>query len=301
MKKVLITGANGFIGRQCLPLLAEKGFEVHGISSTSSQCERFDITMHKLDLLEGAQVNDLMHNLRPSHLLHFAWVTTPGIYWNSPDNHRWVEASLRLVSMFKDHGGQRAVFAGTCAEYDWSDGICSETMTLLSPATLYGNCKKDLFESLKKMNLDWAWGRIFHLYGPQEPPKKLTASVILSLLKGENALCSHGNQERDFLHVQDVARAFVALLEGSIQGAVNIGSGVPISLKSLCLKIGEKLGVPEKLIFGALPSGANDPPLLVADVKRIYNELQWRPKWDLDTGLDQTIAWWKEHLAQVEV
>ena len=104
--------------------------------------------------------------------------------------------------MFKEQGGQRAVFAGTCAEYDWSDGICSETKTLLHPTTLYGSCKKELFETLKNMKLDWAWGRIFHLYGPDEPQKKLTASVILSLLKGENALCSHGTQERDFLHVQ---------------------------------------------------------------------------------------------------
>ncbi|HUD02037.1 MAG TPA: NAD-dependent epimerase/dehydratase family protein, partial [Rhabdochlamydiaceae bacterium] len=111
----------------------------------------------------------------------------------------------------------------------------------------------------------------------------------------------HGNQERDFLHVQDVARAFVTLLERSLHGAVNIGSGSPVKLKSLCLKIGEKLGMPEKLIFGAIPAPKDDPALLVADVKRLYDQLQWRPIWDLDTGLDQTIQWWKEHLAQVEV
>ena len=301
MKKILVTGANGFIGRQCLQPLIEAGYEVHGIYTTSLKSEISEVQMHKLDLLEDGQVNALMKNLRPSHLLHFAWVTTPGILWNSPDNLRWVQASLSLIRKFRDQGGQRVVLAGTCAEYDWTYGTCSETNTPLNPATLYGRCKKELFENLKTIDLDWAWGRIFHLYGPYEPQKKLTASVICSLLKGENALCSHGKQERDFLHVQDVAHAFVALLEGSLQGAVNVGSGVPVSLKSLCLKIGEKLGMPEKVIFGALPAPKDDPALLVADVKRIYNELQWRPKWDLDTGLDQTIAWWKEHLAQVEV
>ena len=63
MKKVIITGANGFIGRQCLPLLVEKGFEVHGISSTSSQCEIPNVEMHKLDLMDGLQVNELMKKL----------------------------------------------------------------------------------------------------------------------------------------------------------------------------------------------------------------------------------------------
>ncbi len=301
MKKVLITGASGFIGRQCLPLLIKEGYEVHGTSSTSLHCDTPNVKMHKIDLLDGHQIDGLIDKLRPTHLLHFAWVTTPGVLWNSSDNRRWVEASLRLVQIFKDKGGQRAVFAGTCAEYDWSEGVCSETHTPLRPATLYGSCKKDLFENLQTLELDLAWGRIFHLYGPYEPQKKLTASVVLSLLKGENALCSHGNQERDFLHVQDVARAFVALLESSLQGAVNIGSGIPVSLKSLCLKIGEKLGIPEKLIFGAFSPPKDDPPLLVADVKRLYNELQWKPRWNLETGLDQTIQWWKENFTKAHV
>lgn len=301
MKKVLVTGAHGFIGRQCLPLLVKQGFEVHGISSTTSSCDIAEVKMHKLNLLEDQQVEELMKSLQPSHLLHFAWITTPGILWNSMDNHRWVESSLFLIRKFKAYGGQRAVFAGTCAEYDWSYGICSESTTPLNPSTLYGTSKKELFEKINTMDLDWAWGRIFHLYGPNEPQKKLTASVILSLLKGDNALCSPGTQERDFLHVQDVARGFVALLESSVQGAVNIGSGSPVKLKDLCLKIGEKLGMPEKLIFGALQAPKNDPTLLIADVKRLDNELKWKPIWNLDTGLDQTIQWWKEHLSHVGV
>ena len=299
MKKVLVTGANGFIGRQCLPFLLGRGFEVHAISSKASMSDILHV--HQLDLLEDQQVEELIKRVRPSHLLHFAWVTTPGIYWNSPDNHRWLKASLHLAHVFKKQGGQRAVFAGTCAEYDWSYGVCSETTTPLNPTSLYGNCKKELFEELKKIDLDGAWGRIFYLYGPNEPQKKLTASIILSLLKGENALCSPGNQERDFLHVQDVASAFAALLDSSIQGAVNIGSGSPVKLKSISMKIGEKLGMPEKVILGAFPALPNDPPLLIADVKRLDNELRWKPMWNLDAGLDQTIQWWKENLAHAGV
>jgi len=301
MKKVLVTGARGLIGRHCLPLLLRQGFEVHGTSSQSSEFEIPGVHMHLINLLDEAQIKKVIQTVRPSHLLHLAWMTTRSSFWSSPDNHQWVESSLSLMRYFKEYGGARAVFSGTCAEYDWSYGLCSEKTTPLNPATVYGRSKKELFQSLQTQELNWAWGRVFHLYGPYEPPKKLIASVILSLLKGEKALCSHGNQIRDFLHVKDVASAFSALVDGSLQGVLNIASGIPVTLKSLCLKVGEKLNAAENILFGALPPALNDPPLLTADVKRIYNELHWRPSLNLDQGLDETIQWWKENFIEAKV
>lgn len=301
MKKVLVTGARGLIGRHCLPLLLKQGFEVHGTSSRTSDFNVPGVQMHLIDLLDKAQIKKVIQAVRPSHLLHLAWVTTPGSLWSSPDNYRWVEASLSLTRYFKEYGGIRAVFSGTCAEYDWNFGICSENETPLNPATVYGKSKKELFQRLQTMELNWAWGRVFHLYGPYEPQKKLIASVILSLLKGEKALCSHGNQLRDFLHVKDVASAFFTLVNGSFQGALNIASGISVSLKSMCLKVGEKMNAVENIHFGALPPALNDPPILIADVKRIYNELQWKPSLNLDQGLEETIQWWKENFIEITV
>lgn len=291
MKKVIVTGATGFIGRYTLQLLKNRGFEVHGISSRAIAIP--GVKMHQVDLLKPGEVEVLMQSVNPSHLLHFAWITAPGVYWNSPDNERWLESSLRLVKSFQEAGGQRVVMAGTCAEYDWSFGICHESKTPLNPTSLYGQCKKELLCQLQKTDIDMAWGRIFFLYGPHEPEKKLIASVICSLLKGETALCSHGNQKRDFLHVQDVADAFATLLDSDLQGAINIGSGQPVTLKSLCLKVGELLGLSEKIVFGAIPSPANEAPLITADVKRLNNELGWKPTMDVDAGIQNAIAWWK--------
>ena len=68
-----------------------------------------------------------MKDLRPSHLLHFAWYVTPGKFWTSPENIDWLQASLDLVTSFLDCGGERSVIAGTCAEYDWTgNGILRE-------------------------------------------------------------------------------------------------------------------------------------------------------------------------------
>ena len=93
----------------------------------------------------------------------------------------------------------------------------------------------------QQVELSSAWGRIFFLYAPHEYPQRLVSSVIRSLLKGEVARCSHGNQIRDFLYVQDVADGFIALLDSQVNGAVNIASGSPIALKEVIYQIAGKL------------------------------------------------------------
>lgn len=90
-----------------------------------------------------------------------------------------------------------------------------------------------------------AWGRIFHLFGPHEPPGRLVPAVVMALLKGEPARCTHGRQIRDFLHVEDVAAAFVALLTSDVRGTVNIGSGEPISLRHLVTRLAATVGAPQ--------------------------------------------------------
>jgi nucleoside-diphosphate-sugar epimerase len=143
-----------------------------------------------------------------------------------------------------------------------------------------------------------AWGRIFFLYGPYEHPARLVASVISSLLNNELACCSHGNQIRDFLYVQDVAEAFVALLESNVSGPINIGSGHPVALKDIIRKIAKKVNLQDLVQLGALPTSANEPPLVVADTRRLTKEVNWVPKYDLDQGLEETISWWKNHVCE---
>jgi nucleoside-diphosphate-sugar epimerase len=120
--------------------------------------------------------------------------------------------------------------------------------------------------------------------------------VILSLLKGEPARCSHGNQIRDFLYVQDVADAFVALLESEVTGAVNIGSGQPIAIKDVVYKIADVIGRSDLIQLGAIPSPPKETPLLVADVTRLSNEVGWLAKFNWEIGLRQAIIWWEKQL-----
>jgi nucleoside-diphosphate-sugar epimerase len=302
MKIALVTGANGFIGRHCLPLLLAKGYEVHAVSSRIASNKTDKIHWHQVDLLDPKQTSDLIAEVKPSHLLHLAWYAVPQKYWTSIENLKWVQASLNLLQCFSMNKGRRVVIAGTCAEYDWRYGYCSEHITPFSPTTLYGSCKHSLQNILaifsKQSGLSAAWGIIFFLYGPHEHSDRLVPSVILSLLNNQRARCTHGNQIRDLLYVEDVADAFVELLGSDVSGAVNIASGFPIALKEVIQKIAEKMDRKDLIQLGALPAPPGEPPLLVANVSRLNNELGWHPRFTLDQGIEQTIAWWENDSKQ---
>lgn len=300
MKKTLVTGGSGFIGRHMLPLLSNANHEVHAVSYKQNKTTVNGIHWHRVDLTDASQLKKLVAEVKPTHLLHFAWSMKPGQYWDDPKNICWVKVSLELLQAFSDHGGERLVMAGTCAEYAWGGGICSETTTPLKPTTLYGSCKSGLqmmVESFcRKTQLSISWARIFNVYGPCEPKERLVSSVICSLLQGEPAKCSHGNQNRDLLYVEDVASAVVSLLESNVEGAVNIGSGKYVMLKDVIETIGEKIGRSDLIRLGQIPSSSGEPSLLVADTKRLREEVNWTQEFSLDEGLDRSIQWWKAHL-----
>ena len=301
MKKVLVTGGSGFIGSQCLKLLSAcNDYEIHVVHHGSKVKGPANVIRHKADLLYPGTAFSLLSEIKPSHLLHLAWYAVPEKFWASAENFKWVSASLSLIQAFAEYGGERCVLAGSCAEYDWKYGYCSEFITPRSPSTVYGVCKNSLQLLLeafsKQAGLSSAWGRIFFLYGPNEPYQKLTSSVIQSLLKGRKALCSHGNQIRDFLFVRDIASAFVALLGSNVQGPVNISSGRPVALKEIILSIAERLNGHDLIRFGAISAEKNEPDLLVGRNQRLIEEVGWTPRYNLKSGLDLTIEWWKEHL-----
>jgi|ERR1700683_1249301 len=297
MRRILVTGATGFIGRHCLPLLAAKDYEVHAVAQRRPAAPTSSgISWHELDLLTPGSSRELLRRLRPEYLLHLAWHAVPGEFWESSQNIEWVRASLELLPAFAKNGGRRVVAAGSCAEYEWGGGECKEDETPLLPRTLYGTAKHAFERILNSWSpqagLSSGWGRIFFMYGPYEHPLRLVAYVVRMLIQGRPALCSDGTQIRDFLHVEDVASAFVALLESEVQGPVNIASGAPVAVRDLLLTIGRYLERPELIHFGARNSAA-EPAALWAHVGRLAKEVGWKPHYDLEQGIQRTIEWWR--------
>jgi len=302
MNTVLVTGATGFIGRHCLPLLKDQGYAVHGVSWQQNPDEFPGVTFHRANLLEADQISDVVRRVRPSHLLHLAWYAVPGLYWTSNENHRWLAASRELIQQFQTQGGKRLVVAGTCAEYEWSIDTdrFDEGGTPLKPATLYGQSKLSLELAVHALSrqhgLSSACGRIFMLYGPYEHPHRLVSGLIKSLLQRRPIPCSKGDQIRDVLYVKDVAAAFVALLQSSVAGPVNIASGIPLRIKDLIDQLSQTLDGGTLIRLGERPTPAGEPQTLVASVRRLHDDVGWTPRYTLDQGLEETVAWWRQRL-----
>jgi nucleoside-diphosphate-sugar epimerase len=255
---------------------------------------------HKADLKSEAESIALIASIKPTHLLHLAWTTETGACLTDPDNELWEKSGMAMVQAFHAAGGKRIVVSGTCAEYDWNFTHLSEDSTPTKPRNLYGKSKNYFREKLlhfsKETGLSSAWGRIFFVYGPGEDKRRLVASVITSLLAQLPAECTHGEQKRDYLHVQDVADALVALLSSEVQGTVNIGSGRAIRVKDLISAVADKLNGKDLIRLGARQAPPDDPPCLEADIKRLSKEVGFTPRISVDQGLDSTINWWRQTL-----
>jgi nucleoside-diphosphate-sugar epimerase len=297
--RVLITGATGFLGLPCVHRAVAAGTEVHAVARRNRNELPRGVRFHAVDLFDEEQVGALIVNIQPTHLLHLAWIATPGKYWTSPDNARWVDASMNLVESFT---GERAVIAGSCAEYDWSvNGHCDENETPIRPTTAYGWAKSELREKATTFagnrGLSLSWARLFFLYGPREHPARLVPSVANALLAGRPAECTSGTQQRDFLHVEDAADALVRLLLSDVAGPVNIGSGEPVTVRTVVETVADLIGRSDLLRPGAKAMPPNEPMRLYADVGRLRSKVGWHPRFDLRSGLADTVEWWRANRA----
>ena len=292
VRRVLVTGATGFVGTHAIPALRARGFEVHALGRNPPGTA--GVAFHPVDLLDAASVHAALLQVQASHLLHLAWYAEPGLYWKSPLNLDWVAASLALVRGFHEAGGERAVAAGTCAEYAWGPERFHEATSPCRPATLYGAAKdgtRRILEAYaREAGLSFAWGRLFFLYGPGEKRGRLVSDAIRTLRAGERFGTSPGHQRRDFSHVADVAGAFAALVDAAATGPVNVGSGEAVPVRAILEHIGRLTGRTELIDFGARSLAPTEPPSIAADVTRLRDEVGFAPRYDLDTGIANTLA-----------
>ena len=296
MTRVLVTGARGFVGRPVTAALAAAGLEVHGTSLGATGSVPGVVAMHQVDLLDAVASRRLISAIRPNALVHLAWCAKPPSYWSDLDNVRWTAASLELLRAFADAGGTRVVAVGTCAEYDWSAGHCDERTTPIAPSTLYGASKAALGTLLqafsREARISAAWARLFFMFGPGDSPARLVPTIVSRLQAGLPAHCTSGSHIRDFLFVDDVADALVALLKSPVVGAINVASGVPTSVGSLAATVAEKTGRSDLL---RVDDGSRENAVVVADVTRLRDEVGWVPRTPIDAALDETVRWWQRH------
>jgi nucleoside-diphosphate-sugar epimerase len=300
--RVLLTGAAGFLGSQIARLLVGEDREVFALLRPQGDPWRIRDLLPSLQVVEcdflgsTEDLNEQVARIRPDLCLHFAWYTDPSTFLHSPLNLRYLPASLALAAALAEAGCKRLVVAGTFSEYNQRLGYLSEDSPTL-PCNLYAASKLALYLSLSHWapaaGVELLWPRIFSVYGPGEHEKRFVPAVMLAALRGEPTRLTPGEQIRDYLHVADAASAVWVLAQGSLTGPVNVASGQPVAISELALHIGELIGRPDLIRLGDLPYRQGDPMFVCANVQLLKSNTGWVPRFDLKSGLHDTLNWWQ--------
>lgn len=290
--KVLLTGATGFLGQHVLRQLLEQGYEVIALGR-SQPAEKQPCIWHDVDLLSSSELEKALRQDRPTHLLHLAWYTEHGVYWNSSLNLRWVDASLRLLQAFAAQGGHHVLMAGSCAEYDWSHGYLREASTPLAPASLYG-AAKDATRRLaqawcQQAGLSFGWAHIFYPFGPGEGKERLLPSLIEVFLGRVPPFGVNARSYRGLLPAHDAGRALVHLLTQECQGRFNICSGQPVAIEDVVRCLARLCGADPEPVLRLASARRGDPHLLVGD-NQLLLSTGWSAQYSLEQGLALQLA-----------
>lgn len=277
----------------CIQRIKELDFEIHALSSRKIVNKKKDfIYWHQVDLTNKDQIDDVFNKIKPRYLLHLAWDVSKKDY-NDNHHYQWVKIGIDLIEAFNRNGGKRIVASGTCAEYDWKYGCCSEKFTPIKCENAYGQSKHSfqlILESFsRENNLSYAWGRIFFAYGPGMNKNSLIPYTVDNLKKNKDVKIMNGNLIRDFIYIDDIADIFVKLLNSDFVGPINVSTGNPIKLSEIVNKIGDYFGKRELIDFNQNDSKNYDSHCVLGDNYRLYKYLQWQPKFSFEEGLKKTI------------
>jgi dTDP-6-deoxy-L-talose 4-dehydrogenase (NAD+) len=268
---ILLTGATGFVGRQVCQELATRSVGVRLVVREGKQnrippSPSIEKVIGTSDLWseDAAWWAGVCGGI--DTVIHVAWYAEPGQYLQSPKNMECLAGTLRLFQGASRAKVRRFVGIGTCFEYDLSAGLLS-VQTALRPSTPYAAAKAAAFsmlsELLPQQGIEFAWCRLFYLYGEGEDERRLVPYLRARLQASEPAELSGGTQVRDYLDVREAGRMIVQAALGAAQGPLNICSGTPITIRQLAERIADEYGRRDLLRFGARPDNPVDPPHVV--------------------------------------
>jgi nucleoside-diphosphate-sugar epimerase len=293
-RRVLVTGASGFIGSQLTRALQACGAEVHGVSRRAQADD--GIRWSSADLSEPAVAARLVRDVRPDLVYHLASHVSGdravgAVLPTVRDN---LLTTVSVLTAACEAGGPRVVLAGSMEEcVGESDAVPSSPYAAAkSAASAYGRMFHALY-GLPVVSL-----RVFMVYGPgQRDGTKLIPYVTDCLLRGEPPRLSSGRREVDWVYVDDFVAAFLAAAgtDAATGTSVDVGSGEVTTIRSIVERLTRIVGGGRPL-FGAL----DDRPLerrRVADVGRTRELIGWEPATPLDAGLARTVEWFRARRA----
>lgn len=307
MKKVLVTGIDGFVARYLYDYLLKSGYDVYG--TTINETYKNDkIKTFKMNLLNAENVNDVIKNMKPDMIFHLAGQSAVGLSWQKPvlTINVNVNGTLNLLEAVKNNNiNPKVLIIGSSDQY----GIIKpkncpikETQSQI-PQSPYGISKKTqeelgkLYVKVYKMNIIFV--RAFNHIGAGQSENFVVpdfASKIVKIEKGAIPVLKVGNLDtlRDFTDVRDIVRGYVMLLEnGKIGESYNIGSGNVIKVKDILKKLVSLSYKEIKVEIDKEKFRPVDVPIVQCDNSKIKEDTGWKPEISIDETLKDVLEYWR--------
>lgn len=307
-KKILITGATGFIGSNLLRRCLVENAEVHILSEKTANRWRLEdvlghVKEHCADLEDNTQLEKIVSSIKPEIIFHLA---AYGILSWQKDIDRIMKinflGTVNLLNTCKKTGFEIFVNTGSVFEYGGKNNPLKEN-DVLEPVSDYGVSKaaSTLFCQAvgKRDNEPIVTLRLFTPYGYYEEPPRLIPSVILSCIKKENPKVSSPGSVRDFIFIEDVVGSYIKVVD-NINNAkgeiINIGYGRQYTVGRVVNTIMQLTGNSVKPEWGSTTARYIESKMCKADISKARKLLNWEPEYSLEEGLRKTIGWFRENI-----
>ena len=299
MKHILITGINGFLGRNIAKqMLSEKNI-VFGVSQHTSKIKELlpKIEFHECDLANIPSIESSIIEFAPDVVIHCAWwggnsyadTNDPGqLHKNLPGMSHLLETLANVKN------NVHFVGIGTSSEYGATSEHSHET-DLEAPVNLYGTCKllaKIYSEKFCQLNgMSWTWVRPFYAYGPGDVATRLIPRTITACIKKEPLHLNSCDSITDYLHVDDLISALCLLIEMRKEGIYNLCSGNQYKIRDIVELIGKLTKNSDNIHFNPTLDRKGFPKMICGNNSKI-KALGWNPKITLREGIENLV--WNE-------
>jgi nucleoside-diphosphate-sugar epimerase len=311
-RRVLVTGATGFIGSHLTRRLVNEGAEVHALTSRVSSVYptrlvdlQGRIQVHEASLADRDALEKLVARCDPSLVFHLGAYTHVGKSWNRIQEcvETNIEGTVNLLQALAPYDYDRFISTGTSEIYGGIDVPFREDAAV-NPSSPYSVSKYTAELYCKILHNAHGWPvvmlRPFNAYGPAQSPDRIIPEIIVRALRGHELKMTQGRQTREFNYVEDLVDGFLlaATADGVEGEIINLGNGEEISMRDLATMILRIMGDPIEAEFGALDDRPGEIWRMYSDSTKARQRLGWEPSHSLEDGLQKTVAWYEHELAR---
>ncbi|HKT36560.1 MAG TPA: NAD-dependent epimerase/dehydratase family protein [Nitrospira sp.] len=305
--KVLVTGGAGFIGSHLVDRLIMEGHEAVVVDNLATGKRRNinrSARFYKMDI-QSWRLERVFRNERPNVVMHLAAQMDVRKSVEDPmfDAQVNVLGTLNVLQQAVKHGVRKVIFSSSggaiYGEQEIYPAPETHVMKPLSPYGLSKLCGEQYLSYFQRVSgLQAVSLRYANVYGPRQDPEGeagVVAIFIQKMLNNEQAVINgNGRQTRDFVFVDDVVEANLAMLGQDTQGTYNVGTGVETSINDLFRILVQHTGSTCKEIHG--PAKKGEQARSVIDSTKLRQEVSWEPKADLSDGLKKTVQYFRDRL-----